>query len=472
MATLDAFTGWDTRPGDLPPGALRVADDVYLDARGSCVRRPGLVLRAHLPAGTAGLYVHDDTLRAVAPEGTDTTGLYPTILLDYLPISSCAGRVEAGRLASGRRILWIESVNGDVGKLAITTKDYATAGGVVLSPGFFPVGLVFIDGRAWSLDPETNRLRWSGLDDPDSNDGKGYLESWDPVATGPAKGGYISTSKGGSEPRHVCEYRGQVAVFLRTSVMLVSMSDTGADGINESITGPGTRHPGLVRSVSGDLIYFDPGARFRRLPTDLVSTQPQENTIGEEVATAAGDLFPPGYSITQPVSSCYARGLGLYLGAYGTTILAGSMQPGSQQVKWSKWNLPAAIGPITAMEECRGTVYVRTASKVWSFELIAPDDEVEANTHVPIQPVVEPYPMAGGARSAEWDTMAVQAFGQVVLQVVHDGSPGAPATLTGATPRPVRRVGSWRGRSLSMRMSSPAAPAGWRIDGCSGSGGN
>ncbi|MFM2091915.1 MAG: hypothetical protein RLZZ127_2404, partial [Planctomycetota bacterium] len=202
---IDAFSGLDLRTGDRPAGACEVALNVLFDGRGSAVRRPGLVRRATLPAGTAGLYTVDDTLRAVAPNGTSTAGLFPAILLDYVDAAAgVSGLVQAVRLASGRRAVWVQADAGNAGLPAIHVTEAnaaTTATGSRLSLTFAPQGLVGIGGRLLSLDPTLARLRWSGTDDPTINGGKGYVGDWTEALDEDEevqKGGFVSLYTAGS----------------------------------------------------------------------------------------------------------------------------------------------------------------------------------------------------------------------------------------------------------------------------------
>lgn len=468
MTAIDRFLGLDLRPGDRSLGALALADNLLVDTGGSLVRRPALVRRATLPAGTAGLYVHDDTLRAVAPEGTSTAGLFPTMYLDYLPATSLAGRVQAARLASGRRALWVESVNGGLGGIGLTVVDAATAGGSMMALSFSPVGLLGLGGRLLTMDPETSRLRWSGQDSPDDNDGKGWVDSWDPAAADErAKGGYVSLAQGSSEPRALAEYRGDAAVFLRGAVMLFSIGGTGVDSLEDTVGGPGTRHPGTVQAVSGDLIYLDPGSRFRSLSTDRSSVLPAESTLGDPIASLVRDLIPAAAagSITEPEWGIYARSLGIYLAGWRNEAVALTVTPGEAPRGWSRWTFPAGM-VITGAAECRGTVYLRSSTGLWSLEANAPDDEVADGDHRPVPITMQPTPLTRSIHPLTSRGAGVVVQGTADLRMVVDGAALSAQAITGAAPAPCRRLGFWRGRSLSLRLTNAAAPADWRCDAC------
>ena len=463
---IDRFLGLDVRGGDRPLGSLAQATNVLLDSRGSLVRRPGLVRRATLPAGTAGLYVHEDTLRVAAPDGTPTDGLFPTVFVDYLPAATLGGRVQAVRLASGRRAVWIEQVNGSLGAIGITTGDAATAGGQLLNPGFAPVGLLGLGGRLYSLDPETARLRWSGLDSPDDNDGLGWVTSWDPAAADVrARGGYVSLAQGSSEARALAEYRGDIAVFLRSAVLLFSVGGDGVDALQETVGGPGTRHPVTVQPVSGDLLYLDPGHRFRSLATDRASVLPAEQTLGDPVAALTRAVLPPAYTVAEPAFAIYARSLGAYIAGWRNQVLTLTVSPGHGAQGWTLWTFPDGL-VFTGAEECRGTVYLRSATGLWSLEPNAPDDEVADGDHRPIRCDWMPADLVVNPTTMTAHGLSLVLSGSAQVAAVVDGRVGTQTLMTGSAPYPSRRLGCWRGKSLTMQVSVPHADPAWRCDAC------
>jgi hypothetical protein len=368
MRTLNIrkLLGLDLREGERKPGACDVATNVVIDGNGSAVRRPGLVKRVVLPAGTAGWYTVDDVLRVCCPNGTSTTGLFPTVLLDYLDLPSVSGRVMATRLASGRRALWVERDGGQSNLPAIhltETDPATTATASRQSLSFSPRGLLGINSRLFSLDPTANRIRWSGTDDPTANGGRGYVGDWSEaldIEEEAQKGGFQSLYSAGSQAVELSEYRNRVAVLSRTTIQAWALDDGGIAALDQTIAGPGCQHLGTIGVMSGDLLYADAGGVVRRLSSDAqTDIAKEQGTIGEAVAAITKLVAAPGAT----PYGLYARALGAYLIGSGTTMVCLSMVAGSLR-GWSRWNLPVTIDGLT---ECRGTVYLRSGNVGYSF---------------------------------------------------------------------------------------------------------
>ena len=170
---IDRFSGLDLRPGDRPDGALDLGINVFIDSRGSAVRRPGLVRVATAPAASLGLYCVDDLLRAVAPNGTASTGLHPALYLDYVECGTISGRVDAVRLPSEKRLIYIEhDASIGIPVLHVTDPAYEVARtdsriflGRSCGNSFRPSAILQSEGRVYALDA-TGRLNWSGVADP------------------------------------------------------------------------------------------------------------------------------------------------------------------------------------------------------------------------------------------------------------------------------------------------------------------
>jgi hypothetical protein len=384
-------------------------------------------------------------------------------VLDYVDAPSVAGRVQAVRLASGRKALWIEVDGGGGGspRLHITSQYPATTEtGTRNDPGFDPRGLVGLDGRLITLNGNSNRLAWSGRDDPTANAGKGYVTVWaaatdiDEYAT---KGGFVSLYSSGSLPIAVSEYRGRVAVLARATVQLWAMDDGGVGALDQTISGPGVQHLGTIGSMAGDLIYVDASGTVRMLSTDTQTEgAKEEGTIGEPVVALTSQLAAPGatpYGI-------YARALGCYLLAYGNTVACLAMVSG--QVKgWSRWNLPVNVDGIA---EVRGQVSIRSGNALYQFSDIAPDDEVATGDHRSIPITIRPVPLQSNAFMTLNAVGGAVAGGSWTIAAIVDGVATAAAPIIPRAPRLARRTISRTGRSLSLELVCAAAPAGARCD--------
>lgn len=528
---IDRFSGLDQRPGDRPDGALDEALNVIMDSRGSTVRRPGLARVATLPAGTAGLYCIDDVLRAAAPNSTSTNGLAPTLTLDYVEASSgISGRVDAVRLPSGRRLLLIENdaaaggpaLHITAGPAATVRTDSRVQLGSAAGGSFRPLGLVFAEGRAFSLDPDNGTILWSGVADPlqpsggpwtasteyiageivTNDSGKQYraiapgttAASGGPTGIGTSitdgtatwtyagtigdgwariwgdfsydnsseNGGNANVAQSGSSPRALGEYRGTVAVLGLSVVQLYAISgDRGIEGLDQTINGPGVRHQGTLATLSGDLIYADSGGRVRTLSTDTQSAGAGEAALGDPVKT----LVEPLVSFNVTPKSVYARALGLYLLAQGKTILALSVLPGQAVLGWSRWAFPSAMADIDAITECRGTVYLRCGTAVYALADNVPDDEVDTGSHFPIAVTVRTVPTDGRGSTRTLRMLSALLSSAATLRILMDGRASASSTLTPTGSEPARRYGAWPARRHSIELSLTSAPAGWRLDG-------
>ena len=468
------FLGLDLRDGERKPGSLVLADHVRITDRGSCVRRPGLRRLHDLPAASAGLYTVDDTLRVVAPNGTSSAGLFPTVLLDQVDTAVTEGRVQAVRMASGRRAIWIEhtgSVGGPAG-IHITNRlaDTAETGSAVVLPSEFlgAWGLIGLYGRLWSLDPVANRLRWSGVDDPDINDGKGYMAVWAEGEPLDQHGGSVDLGQGSSEALALAEYRGRACVFLRTQVQTWLPGPDGVDSLDQTITGPGTRFAGTVAAVSGDLIYADAGSWVRSLGTDGTTEGAQEGSevLGTRVHELTKNLILPGGDM--PVS-LFSRGLSCYLVGSGTTLLCLSLTPGGRVHGWSRWPLPLP-GPITGITEARGLVYLRCGTALFYLEPNALNDEVTTGVYQPIAPDVELCPIAttetgaNGSMAPTIERLGIVINQTATIQPITDDQPRVASTIVPKAPAPFFRRGAWPAWTFAIRVRSDESLPDWSLD--------
>lgn len=468
---ITALLGLDLTPGDRAPGSLDLADEVAIDTRGSAVRRPGLRRLVDLPAASAGLYAVDDTLRVCAPNGTSSAGLFPTLALDLVDAASVAGRVQAVRLASGRRALLVEHTGAADGppSIHITHRLANTdqAGSAVALPPEFamPTGLIGLYGRLLSIDRVANRLRWSGIDDPDINDGRGYVATWAEGEPFDQMGGSVDLGQGSSEPLALAEYRGRAAVFLRTQVQTWLPGADGIESLDQTITGPGTRYPDTVAAVSGDLLYVDAGSVVHNLATDNVTEGASEGSIGTQIEALSRSLFLPGGP--RP-GALFSRGLSCYLAWAGTTVLCQSMTPGKAAHGWSRWSLPLP-GPIDHMAEVRGVVYIRCGTALFYLEPLAANDETSTGVYQDIAPLVRLAPLPAGEGSGTLPGTASRLGAALshasLFRPSIDGVDKTEAPLSGRAPAPSWRLGSWPTWRIALQVRATAAPAGWRIDG-------
>jgi hypothetical protein len=457
---IERFLGLDLRTGDRAAGSLDIGDEVRIDSRGSVVRRPGLVLTATLPNGTAGLYCADDLLRAAAVNGTSSAGLHPAVYLDYVDALSVGGRVDCQRLPSGRRVLWIEQVGGGPSQLHITKRaveDAVTGSRINIS--WSPRGLLFLGARLWSLDNVRGLLEYSGVADPDVNDGEGYTRTWDDLADpDEAKnGGFAYIAQMGSAPQGIAEYMGQVAVFAQNAIQILEVGSAGAVAVSATIAGPGTRHPSATATMSGDLIYADIGGTLRLLSQDAQTGGASEDTIGTPVQPMSVGLL--GYSDTP--RAVYARQLGCYLMASGGTVMCLSILPGAGPLGWSRWNLPVTVDAIT---ECRGVVSIRSGNNVYGLYENAPDDEVATGDRRSIDPVVRLNQLGNGIDLVTPTKASAVISEAVQMRLTIDGRETPDGTLPGRAPSPSTRRGGWPGYRHGIRIASVAATPAWRCD--------
>lgn len=457
---IERFLGLDLRGGDRAPGSLAIADDVRIDTRGSAVRRPGLVRTATLPAGTAGLYTVDDLLRAAAPNGTSVTGLHPAVYLDYVDAVSVGGRVEAVRLPSGRRMLWIEADGGGPPRLHLTKRaveDAVTGSRITLPWG--PRGVLFLGGRGYALDAVRGLLQFSGVADPDVNDGEGYIRTWDDLADpNEAKnGGFAYIAQMGSAPQGIAEYMGQVAVFAQNAIQLLEVGSAGPVAVAATIAGPGTRHPAATASMSGDLLYADIGGTVRLLSQDAQTGGAAEDTVGTPVQPLTVGML----GFADVPRAIYARQLGGYLLASGGQVAFLSILPGKGPLGWSRWNLPVAVDAVT---ECRGVVAIRSGNAVYNLSENAPDDEVAVGDRRPINPKVRLNPLGRGDVLVTPSRASTVISEAVQMLIGIDGRDTAEGTLPGRAPQPSVRRGGWPGYRHAIQVRTTAAGAGWRCD--------
>ncbi len=455
MTTIDRFLGLDLRGGDRPPGALAIGDNVLIDSRGSAVRRPGLVRVASPPAGSIGLHVVDDTLRALAPNGTSTAGLFPALLLDYVPYTAISGRSRVVRLPSGKRVAWIENADGQP-VLCSTALPPATAGGATLTGLFAPLGVVMDGGRLYSIDRDRRLVRWSGIADPDVNDGLGYAGGWDPTAVEVRqRGGYVTSAV---TPGAVATYRGRLAVLGRDGTELYQTDPEGGVVTRDQDVRVGTAAPLALADLAGDLVFLDGTGLVRTLDTATQTEAAVEAAPGAPVVSGTASLVNP--------IGLYSRQVGAYLVGEGNVLWCWSYLPGAGSLGWSRWVFPADV-VITALAECRGRVYLRSAAQLWTLGFGIDADEVAVGDRRGITCTVEPTELIRASELVTTGMLSVLMTGNASVAMIRDGLVPAGQPFTGTGQRPAVRRGSWVGRTQSVRISAAGAPAHWRLDGLS-----
>lgn len=176
--------------------------------------------------------------------------------------------------------------------------------------------------------------------------------------------GFLPTSRNvdGDQPiRGLGVYRTQLAVFF-DNICQVWVADPDPDNmaIVASIGGAGTKYPGSVENIAGDLFYFSNGA-FRSMSAIITTGQPKEDDIGSFIQNLTKLLAP------QRVSAVWAPWRQQYICMFDDKGYVFTYSTESGVKGWGQWEMPF---PVSAIVEWRNRVYLRRADapEVWVMD--------------------------------------------------------------------------------------------------------
>lgn len=221
-----------------------------------------------------------------------------------------------------------------------------TAGGKVLAPdreGLF----------VWGSSTEFGPTDWTAADDA--------------VA--------IPTSQhagGGLPIQGLGIFNDKMVVFYERNAQLWTV-DPFPDNIELSsvVGGAGTRHPGSVVNVQGDLFYFGDGT-FRSMAAVVTTGQPKEgDQLGAPIAPRT-KLISRAIRPAAVWSSRESR----YICFFGAEAYPFTMSQVEGSIGWGRWDLPFEVSHVV---EHNGVIYVRRADapEVWCFDPATDDEDVD-----------------------------------------------------------------------------------------------
>jgi hypothetical protein len=183
--------------------------------------------------------------------------------------------------------------------------------------------------------------------------------------------GFLPTSRNvdGDQPiRGLGVYRTQLAVFF-DNIAQVWIADPDPENMEivASIGGAGTKYPGSVENIAGDLFYFSNGA-FRSMSAIVTTGQPKEDDIGSFIQNLTKELEPTS------VSAVWAPWRQQYICVFDNIGYVFTYSTKSGVAGWGQWKLP---WPVSAVVEWRNKIYVRRADapEIWVMD---PDELEEA----------------------------------------------------------------------------------------------
>lgn len=184
--------------------------------------------------------------------------------------------------------------------------------------------------------------------------------------------GFIATSRNadGDQPlRGFGIYRTQLAVMYDSVVQLWAVDPDPANmELVATIGGAGTKFPGSVENVMGDLFYFSNGG-FRTMSDVVTTGQPKDSDIGAYIRALTKDLSPTY------VNAVWSPWRQQYLCAIDGQVFVLTYSPQSGTMGWGRWELP---WPVSSVVEWRNRLYFRRADadEVWTAD---PEYEREAD---------------------------------------------------------------------------------------------
>jgi hypothetical protein len=174
--------------------------------------------------------------------------------------------------------------------------------------------------------------------------------------TNEADAGFLPTSQysGGTQTlQGYGIFDGALVVFFETMVQKWAISaDPSEHEVRGVVGGAGTKQPGSIANIMGDVFYFSQGG-FRSLKAVVTTGQLNEGDVGAPIQplTSAIDFTdkPKPASIWSPARA-------QYMCAIGTTMYVFTYSPMSGVSGWTTYTLPSTV---SAMVELDGKLYVR-----------------------------------------------------------------------------------------------------------------
>jgi hypothetical protein len=174
-----------------------------------------------------------------------------------------------------------------------------------------------------------------------------------------ADAGFLPTSQysGGTQTlQGYGIFDGSLVVFFETMVQKWHISaDPAEHELRGVVGGAGTKQPGSIANIMGDVFYFSQGG-FRSLKAVVTTGQLNEGDVGAKIQplTAAIDFTdkPKPASLWSPARA-------QYLCAIGTTMYVFTYSPMSGVSGWTTYTLP---NTVDAMVELNGQLYIRFTS--------------------------------------------------------------------------------------------------------------
>ncbi len=375
--SVTEFMGIDLRKtgSTLPLGALIKGSNMQITSGKGVRSRPGTCAIAQLPEESIGLFTVNGQLTTVAPDN------YPDVFSAQTPavavriigngqgyardgLKRVHGVETYGQDSTGRGFPYL-SIERTDGVIEHHYLDRAPSfpGDSVETVVFLPYepspGLTKLDSRLWAPSDLFGTVQFNSI----LNGARDWSETGD--------AGFIPAANqapGDRRIRGLSHYRNLLAVAFEDSLVLYAV-DENPDNITlvEVFDGPGTRFPGTITNVVGDLFYISQGG-VRRLRNAAVEGEREES---QDALNSIDSLVQALSTSVEPVS-IWSPSRSQYLAAFGSTVLVFTHIPSESTFGWGVWNLPFEI---TDWAQDEGRLYARdTENKVHQFSEDFEDD--------------------------------------------------------------------------------------------------
>lgn len=370
-SSVSNFKGLDLRlsTGVADQQTASVAKNVYLTNGRVWRTRPGTRRVLLCPPESKGLYASGGVLRSVAPSGNAALWGWqrPEYWLDFIE-----GAGEITEFVSAEIYGVPSAAIGVQPYLAVRRRGAVehhwvklrpvSPGAIVRTrvlPPFEPEGRVIkLAEKIFSTDGSKGTVRFSSTAFGPDN----WTEELD--------AGFIPVARHGTGDLQVQAlgiFQNRLVVFFDSQVQIWAVDPQPENFfLVDILNGPGTRAPGLVESVLGDIFFFSRGG-FRSMSEQRVTGEIRESDIGAPIAPITELLSPEG--ATQAI---WWQRLGMYLAAFGNRVFAFTYDKGNKVTGWAEWEFPFAVEHFALND---GNLYARAEDAVYQIDDLLEDDD-------------------------------------------------------------------------------------------------
>jgi hypothetical protein len=148
-------------------------------------------------------------------------------------------------------------------------------------------------------------------------------------------------------------FDGSLVVFFEHTVQKWHISpDPSEHNLQGVVGGAGTKQPGSIANIMGDLFYYSLGG-FRSLKAVVTTGQLTEGDVGAPIQPLTRDI---NFTDLPKPASLWSAARAQYLCAIGTTMYVFTYSPVSGVSGWTTYTLPSTVD---SMVELDGNLFIR-----------------------------------------------------------------------------------------------------------------